>query len=121
MINENPTLGDEKILTDNEIIIFVEKVVNNFFEFSNYRVNLGNWLWCAWKCWPWEQSSFVCEAKCRNLRKYDLSIKDSLIEDFSNKLIKEKNNWNFNIDSIRNYILPNYINIKIKDILNKQI
>ena len=106
-------------LTDNEIKEFIEEIVNNFFEYSNQRVLWKNWEWCAWECWIWKNSKYICTAKCRNLSKYDNWLKEKLIEWLTNKIIEERDKWNFNVKSIDNYLFKNYINIKIKNILNK--
>ena len=120
MLEKKSTLTDSEILTEDEIKHFVENVVNNFFDFTNCRINWKKWEWCNDFCWRWKNSIKICEAKCRNLRKYDTSLKYDIIYKFTEKLIEEKNNWNFNKESIKNYILTNYINIKIKSILNNE-
>lgn len=119
-MNENIITLIDNELTDQDIKNYVVNIMNDFFAYSNYRVNRINLEWCNNSCWQWYNSKQICTAKCRNLRLYDNSLKSELIDNLIKKLIEEKEKWNFTKNSINNYILENYINIKITNILNKK-
>lgn len=104
-------------INDNNINIFIEKFIDNFFEFW---VTL--WEYCNWWCWRWKTNNRgICWNKCRNISKYNHDEIDKMKLGLKKKL---KNyiilNENITNNGLNNYLFMNYIKDNIFEILAKK-